>query len=220
VPEFDPSGRETFLRHFPVSCETLEKFDHYAELLSGWNAKFNLIGESTLPDIWRRHFLDSAQLVKFIPGSAKTLVDLGSGAGFPGLVLSIMNFSEIHLVESIGKKVGFLRAVIAELKLNATVRQMRIESIHGIKFDVLTARALKPLPHLLKLAKPLMNKDSICLLLKGQRANAELTESAEYWKFDCEMFPSISGSSGRVLKISNLASKAGSGKNGAQRKIR
>jgi len=204
VLEVDAAGREEFFRHFPVSHETAGMLDRYVELLRDWNAKFNLIADSTFPQIWRRHFLDSAQMMKHIPPDAVTLVDLGSGAGFPGIVLSILGFPKTHLIESIGKKANFLRTVVEDLKLAADTHQVRIESLHGIKFDVITARALKPLPQLLKYAKPLMKKESLCLFLKGQQADVELTEAAKYWKFDSETFQSLSDSSGRVLKIRNL----------------
>jgi 16S rRNA (guanine527-N7)-methyltransferase len=220
VLEIDPAGRAEFLRYFSVSHETLAKFDRYAELLGAWNARFNLIAESTLPCIWNRHFLDSAQLLKFIPADCNTIADLGSGAGFPGLALSIMSNFEIHLIESIGKKAEFLRAAIAELGLAAILHHQRIESLHNIKFDAVTARALKPLPQLLKLSKPLIKKNSLCLFLKGKQVDAELTESARYWRFDSEIFPSLSDPSGRVLKITHLQPKGGSEKNGARPKIR
>jgi len=206
VPEINQSDREEFSRHFPVSHETLKKLDRYAELLIEWNTKFNLVSQTTLPHVWRRHFLDSAQLARFIPEKAKTIADLGSGAGFPGIVLSIMGTSEIHLIESIGKKAVFLREVVKELTLNAIVHQARAESISDTKFDVITARALKPLPELLVLSKPLMKKDSLAIFLKGQSVDGELTEARKYWKFDCEMFHSLSDPSGRVLKIKNLQS--------------
>ncbi len=112
VLEVDASSREEFFRHFPVSHETAVKLDRYVELLREWNAKFNLIADSTFPQIWRRHFLDSAQMMKHIPTTAATLVDLGSGAGFPGIVLSILGFPKTHLIESIGKKANFLRTVV------------------------------------------------------------------------------------------------------------
>jgi 16S rRNA (guanine527-N7)-methyltransferase len=214
VPEIDPSGRDEFLRHFEnvprgtfwnnISRETISKLDRYAELLKEWNQKFNLIADSTFPIIWQRHFLDSAQMMKYIPEGAQTLADLGSGAGFPGMVLSIMGFPKVHLIESIGKKANFLREVVKQLGLNADVHQMRIESLHKFTFDVITARALKPLPQLLKYAKPLMKKESVGLFLKGKQVEDELTESAKYWKFDYELFPSLSDSSGRVIKIFNL----------------
>jgi 16S rRNA (guanine527-N7)-methyltransferase len=203
----DDKERTAFFSHFlMVSRETAGKLDRYAALLREWNEKFNLVATSTLPSLWSRHFLDSAQLIKYIPASAKTLADMGSGAGFPGLVLSIMGMPEVHLVESIGKKAAFLQAVIDELGLNTTVHLSRVEALRDLHVDIITARALKPLPELLSLAKPLTRNDSFCLFLKGQHADAELTEARKYWTFACEKTPSLSDPSGSVLKISHLKS--------------
>ena len=204
MSEAPEAWRNAFLRHFPVSRETLEKLDIYAQLLREWNDQFNLIASSTIPSLWLRHFLDSAQLIKFVPKMSSSLLDLGSGAGFPGLILSILGVKNVHLVESIGKKASFLRTVVNELGLDVTVHQDRIEAIRGLKTDTVTARALKPLPQLLSLAKPLTHKDSICLFLKGIQAEAELTEARKYWTFALEKHPSLSDPSGSVLKISNL----------------
>jgi 16S rRNA (guanine527-N7)-methyltransferase len=187
-----------------VSHETIERLDRYAALVAEWNQKFNLIAESTLPHIWTRHFLDSAQLMLLIPKDARNLADMGSGAGFPGLVLSIMGMPDVHLIESIGKKAEFLRTVIRELNLDAQVHQERIENMHGLRVDVVTARALKPLPELLALAKHLVKKDSTALFLKGQSLEDELTESARSWKFGCKKVPSISDRSGVVLIVRNI----------------
>ncbi|HUY68811.1 MAG TPA: 16S rRNA (guanine(527)-N(7))-methyltransferase RsmG [Alphaproteobacteria bacterium] len=199
--------REEFFRHFPVSHETRAKLDRYAELLREWNAKFNLVSENSFLHLWRRHFLDSAQLLKFFPKEKIIAADLGSGAGFPGIVLSILGVGKIHLVESIGKKANFLLAVIEDLKLDAQVEHKRIEDCR-LKADIVTARALKPLPELLALAKPLMKKDSFCILLKGQHLDDELTESTKYWRFESKTFPSLSDSSGRVLIIRKLDRQA------------
>ncbi|MGE3624303.1 MAG: 16S rRNA (guanine(527)-N(7))-methyltransferase RsmG [Bdellovibrionales bacterium] len=196
--------KQEFIESQNVSRETIGKLERYAKMLGEWNLKFNLIAESTFPHIWRRHFLDSAQFRKLIPPEAVTIADLGSGAGLPGLVLSIMGVSGLHLIESIGKKARFLQAVIDDLKLDATVLHMRVESIHNMKFDVVTARALKPLPQLLKLANPLMHKDSLCVFLKGRQLKDELTEAGKYWKFNAETFQSLSDHSGSVLTIRNL----------------
>ena len=212
MPETQKEQRELFQKTFSVSHETMAKLDRYGEMLTEWNAKFNLIAESTLPIIWQRHFLDSAQLIKYFPNNVQTVTDLGSGAGFPGIILSIIGSFKVSLIESIGKKANFLRAVIGELDLNADVHSVRIESMHGVKFDIVTARALKPLPLLLKLAMPLIKKDSVAVFLKGQKLDAELTESSKYWKFDHEIFQSLSDPSGRVLKISNLRSSSGNRK--------
>lgn len=207
VPDITKSERADFLARTCVSHETARKLDRYAELLREWNQKFNLVADSTLPHVWIRHFLDSAQLMQFIPEHAKTLADLGSGAGFPGIVLSIMGVPEVHLIESIGKKAGFLRAVIEELKLNAIIHQERIENIRNLKADIVTARALKALPELLKLSKSLMKKDSLCLFLKGKSIDSELTESERSWKFNVEKHQSISDHSGCVLILRDLQPK-------------
>ena len=217
MPEIDATRCEEFLRHFPVSHETLEKLERYAALLTEWNAKFNLVADSTLPQIWRRHFLDSAQLMNFVPKGARTFADLGSGAGFPGIVLGILGAQKIYLIESTGKKAEFLRTVVSALDINAEILKTRIEDLKNFSVDIVTARALKPLPELLALAKPLMRKTSMAILLKGQHVDVELTESTKYWRFDCETFPSLSDSSGRILAIRNLERQPKAKTDGAAR---
>jgi 16S rRNA (guanine527-N7)-methyltransferase len=198
------SEKEKFISLTGASHEALAKLDIYAELLVEWNQKFNLIAPSTVSHIWSRHFLDSAQLLPMIAKDGKTLADLGSGAGFPGLVLSIMGIGNVHLIESTGKKSDFLRAVIERLGLDAIVHQCRVEDLKGFKADILTARALAPLKDLLFLASPLAKKDSLLLFLKGQKADVELTESRKYWMFDCVKTESLSDPSGSILAIRNL----------------
>ncbi len=217
MPEIDAADREEFLRHFPVSHETLEKFERYAALLKEWNAKFNLVADSTLPQIWRRHFLDSAQLIKYAPKDARTFADLGSGAGFPGIVLSLLGAPKMYLIESTGKKAEFLRTVVSALDINAEVMQVRIEDLKNFGVDVVTARALKPLPELLALAKPLMRKTSMALFLKGQHLDVELTESTKYWRFENETFPSLSDPSGRILAVRGLERQPKAKTDGAAR---
>jgi len=195
--------RTDFIQRLAVSHETVAKLDRYAELLGEWSQKFNLVAPSTIPHIWSRHFLDSAQLFSSIPHYA-VVADLGSGAGFPGLVLSIMGIPNIHLIESTGKKVDFLRAVIADLALSATVHQARIEDIKDLKADIVTARALASLKELLPLATRLLKKDGVCLFLKGQNADTELAEARKHWIFDCTKVTSLSDASGSVLTIRNL----------------
>jgi len=211
VPEKN-AEREEFLQTLGVSREAINKFDRYAEMLFEWNQKFNLVAKSTLEHTWRRHFLDSAQLIKLIPKDVRVLVDLGSGAGFPGLVLSLLGTPEVHLIESTGKKVGFLRSVSEELKLNVIIHQMRVESVINLKADVVTARALKPLPELLNLVMPFMKRHTLGLFLKGQQVEDELTEATQYWRFACEKIASLSDPYGIVLKITDLKNKGGSQK--------
>ncbi len=199
--------RAAFLEAFPVSHETVRKLDRYAELLGEWSQKFNLVAESTLPHIWQRHFLDSAQLLRHLPEKSGTLVDIGSGAGFPGLVLSIMGVSNIHLVESIGKKARFLQAVIDELGLGATLHHDRVENIKTIKADIITARAVGSLDDLLKLIKPIAKPETIGLFLKGKNIDSELTESKKSWTFVHQCLPSLSDDSGNILIVRHIKAK-------------
>jgi 16S rRNA (guanine527-N7)-methyltransferase len=191
-------------RAIPPQAE--QHLTRYAELLREWNEKFNLVASSTLPDLWTRHMLDSAQLMHFIPETTRSLADMGSGAGFPGLVLSILGAPHVHLIESTGKKAEFLRTVVAELKLSIEVHHARIETLR-LKSDIVTARALKPLDQLLAYAKPIMRPESQALFLKGQNAEAELTAARKSWRFDSEIYQSLSDPSGNVLVISHINEK-------------
>ena len=198
------SERAEFIKQIGSPAEVIEKLERYAALLNEWSERFNLVAASTLPHIWSRHFLDSAQLFRFIPDTARVIADIGSGAGFPGLVLSIMGIKKVHLIDGTGKKANFLRAVVDDLKLDAIVHQERAENMGDLKADVITARALAPLPELLGFSNALIRKGTICLYLKGQNVDAELTESAKYWTFSHEKFASISDPSGSVLILKDV----------------
>jgi len=206
------SKQNAFTDIIPVSYETTERLACYEKMLIEWNEKFNLVAPSTLPHIWSRHFLDSAQLMQFIPDRAVTLADMGAGAGFPGLVLAILakgTERDLHIyeIESTNKKADFLQAVTDELKLKVTIRRERIEDIRDLKADVVTARALKALPELLKYANYLINKDTTCIFPKGQAVADELTQASKYWTFTSEIHPSRSDDSGSVLILTNLRYK-------------
>lgn len=197
--------KETFCRLIPAPREALERLDAYARLLAEWNEKFNLVAPSTVPQVWGRHFLDSAQLLPLIKDKMAAIADMGAGAGFPGLVLNILGCDNIHLIESIGKKAEFLRTVITELGLSATLHHGRVEDIKGLKADIVTARAVASLADLLKIASGLLKSGGYCLFPKGQKADVELTEAEKYWMFDCEKTASLSDPSGTILAIRNLA---------------
>jgi len=202
----DDADKQVFIDALPgVSRETIHRLSVYAQMLEEWNQKFNLVSKSTIPTMWQRHFLDSAQLLKYLPESPKlTIADMGAGAGFPGLVISIMSGHKVHLIESIGKKATFLNAVVEKLGLDAIVHNERVEDLTNLHVDVVTARALKALPELLGLANRLIKKDSFCIFLKGQTLDAELTEANKWWKFSFEKFSSLSDRSGNVLIVRNL----------------
>ena len=199
-PDFNSAEWKKIL----VSHEARRMLLAYASLLVEWNEKFNLVASSTIPDLWTRHMLDSAQLFPLLPKGTKVLVDLGSGAGFPALVLSILGVPEVHVIESTGKKASFLRHVAEALHLNVTVHQARIESVRDLQADVVTARAVTALPSLLSLAKPFMGRESLGLFLKGEKADAELTEAAKYWTFKADRTPSVTDPSGVILGVKSL----------------
>lgn len=191
-----------------VSRETLDRLARYAALLRKWNRAINLVGPATLEALWRRHMLDSAQLAARLPpapaGRPRRLVDLGSGAGFPGLVLAILGCGEIHLVESDRRKAQFLREVSRETAAGATIHASRIEELSPLCADCLTARALAPLPRLIDYARPHLRPDGVLLFLKGAEADAELTAARARWSMQCEAWPSLSDPRGRILRLSAL----------------
>ena len=206
----NPFSIHDFQDRIPVSRETIERLESYADLLAQWQSRINLGGPSTLDDLWRRHMLDSAQLYGRLPAGTKTVYDLGSGAGFPGMVLAILGVSDVHLVESQRRKCTFLRQVAQATATPVTVHQDRIELLHGkIIAPVITARALAPLPRLLDLAAPLLGKSGVCLFLKGREARQELTLSQEKWRMTAEAIPSISHSEGVVLQIRDISAYHG-----------
>ncbi|MCG8503391.1 MAG: 16S rRNA (guanine(527)-N(7))-methyltransferase RsmG [Sphingomonadales bacterium] len=202
---FDP---DDFARTLDVSRETLDRLKCYAALLEKWQARINLVANSTLPELWRRHFLDSAQLLPLVRATGaepvETWLDLGSGAGFPGLVLAIMGAGEVHLAESDQRKGAFLRQVIRETGANAVVHTARIEALTPRRPDVITARALAPLDRLLPLAARHMRKESEIWLLKGQHVEEELTQASISWNMQLEEFASQSDPLGRILRIRGL----------------
>lgn len=189
-----------------VSRETLDRLQAYLDLLIHWQRRINLVGPSSLADPWRRHFLDSWQLLRHIPDDAKTLADLGSGAGFPGLVLSILGVPGVHLVDSDERKGVFLREAIRITGATAQVITARIEDFpHGFpadfRADVVTSRALAPLSDLLALSRPILSTYGVCLFMKGRNVEQELTESAKNWNINLKRIPSQTDSAAALLKI-------------------
>ena len=202
MPDFGP---EEFAAQTGVSRETLARLKAYADILLDWNARHNLVAKSTLPDLWHRHFWDSAQLVPHIPAGAQTLADLGSGAGFPGLVLALL-WPEliVTLHEATTKKCAFLQAAADRIDLKVTIRNSRLEDLPSQAFDVVTARALAPLPQLLQYAYPFTGPNSVCLFLKGQSVGAELTEAHKYWSMKASQVPSQTEPSAAIVTVRKL----------------
>jgi 16S rRNA (guanine527-N7)-methyltransferase len=201
-------GPEGFARDYPVSRETLARLKTYAGMLEDWGTRHNLVSPGSMADLWRRHFADSAQLAALVPEGACSLVDLGSGAGFPGLVLAelLRHRPGVRLVlyEATAKKCRFLEAVVARLALSVEVRSARIEEAEPEAFDVITARACAPVPRLLAYAQRFWGSSTVALLLKGQNLEDELTEAHKSWRMNFRRHMSRSDPSGVILEIREL----------------
>ncbi|HVH76305.1 MAG TPA: 16S rRNA (guanine(527)-N(7))-methyltransferase RsmG [Stellaceae bacterium] len=197
-------GPEGFARLCPVSRETLAQLAAYAELLYRWSGHINLVGRGTLDDPWRRHFLDSAQLYPLVPAGTRALLDLGSGAGFPGLVLAILGVESVTLADSDSRKCAFLREAARVTGTKVAIHAGRIETLPPHPFEVVTARALAPLDRLLALAEPFLGPDTSCLFLKGERAAEELTRARKGWKMEAAVHPSRSDPRGVILELQQV----------------
>ncbi len=202
-------GPSDFAAATGVSRETLSRLEMYAKLLQHWQKRINLVAAASLADLWRRHMLDSAQLLSLVTLPAgRHWVDLGSGAGFPGLVVAIcappLSDLTVHLVESDQRKVAFLHEVIRQTQARAIVHPARIEELPYLSADVVSARALAPLEKLLPLAEKFWKDDSVGLFLKGRRVDDELRSVSDCWSLTYDVVPSISDSSGRIVRLRKL----------------
>ena len=200
---------EEFQRATNVSRETLDKLICYSELLVKWQKSINLVSNSTLSDMWRRHFYDSAQLIDYIKEQEKPLkiLDLGSGAGFPGVVLSIMGAGQVHLVEGVGKKCSFIKQIIQKTAIDAIVHNERIENMDVFAVDLITSRACADLEKLLDLTAKYIGPDTECLFLKGEKAEEEIKRASDKWDFRIKKYTSKSEESGMILKLSNIRAR-------------
>jgi len=194
----------------PVSRETEARLDRYVALLLAWQAKTNLVAPSTLANLWTRHVSDSLQLLSLAP-SAKSWVDLGSGGGFPGVVLACALAetpgARIHLVERIAKKAAFLREAIRVTASPGTVHLADIgDTVDRIAgpIDCVTARALAPLHQLIGFAEPWVKKGAKALFLKGQDVEAELTEATKYWNIEAKLHSSRTGGQGWIVELGSI----------------
>lgn len=197
---------EAFARETGVSRETLARLETYAGLLARWQERINLVGKGTLPDLWRRHMLDSAQLRPLLPNGCGRLLDMGTGAGFPGLVLSILGVPEVHLVESDSRKCAFLREAIRQTgAVGVHLHNARIESVRPPRaIDAVTARALAPLSDLLAKAEPLLGPTTVCVFPKGGGVDVELTAAEQSWSMGVERLLSRSDPTGQILRLTNV----------------
>ncbi|MGX1102912.1 MULTISPECIES: 16S rRNA (guanine(527)-N(7))-methyltransferase RsmG [Bradyrhizobium] len=209
-PNISAKDKAAALALTPVSRETEARLDRYIALLLAWQAKTNLVAPSTLPALWTRHVSDSLQLLSLAP-TAKSWVDLGSGGGFPGVVLACALAetpgASIHLVERIAKKAAFLREAIRVTASPGTVHLADIgDTVDRIPgpIDCVTARALAPLHQLIGFAEPWVKKGAKALFLKGQDVEAELTEATKYWIIEPKLHASRTGGQGWIVELGSI----------------
>ncbi|MEM6407483.1 MAG: 16S rRNA (guanine(527)-N(7))-methyltransferase RsmG [Pseudomonadota bacterium] len=194
---------------FGVSRETLQELEDYAALLVKWNAKINLVSPATLPELWTRHILDSAQLFHLLPGEVQSIGDIGSGGGLPGLILAILAKTKapkirVTMIESDRRKCAFLQTVSGQLGLGARILPDRIESAAPLQTDVLSARALAPLPKLMGYAARHLAPKGHALLMKGANVETEIEEALASWTFDLQKHPSQTQAEACILEVFNI----------------
>ena len=203
-----PLGAAGFARVSGVSRETLTKLEAYVALLSQWNRRINLVSANTMGDVWRRHILDCAQLAKYLPRQARVVVDLGAGAGLPGLVLAAMGVPEMHLIESDLRKSAFLREAARIMDVPVALHPERIEKVAAFPVDTVVARACAPLSQLIDFSEKFITPATACLFLKGESAGDELASARTSWRLIAESIPSLSDPSGVILKLSAISRAA------------
>ena len=204
---------DTFIRFTRVSRETISSLKKYEQILKETNKKFNLIGSSTVENIWNRHFLDSSQVIDLIEENDKTLIDIGSGAGFPGLILAILandrkKIINIKLIEKSPKKVKFLKQIINELNLNVEVMNKNIfEYSNKLSSDILVTRAFKPLEIILKLIHTKVENWKKIFIFLGKTGKSELIQASKIWDIEYKQRVSITNADSSVIEINKLKIK-------------
>ena len=208
-PPPDPLSAEACAEALDVSRETLARLEAYVDLLRRWQRRRNLIGRGTEPDIWRRHILDCGQLAAHLPAGTGRIVDLGSGAGLPGIVLAVLTGAETVLVESDAAKAAFLAEAVRLTGAPCEIRRARIEALEPWPVDAIAARALAPLPRLLGLAAPFAaltpDRPPVCVFPKGARWREELTDAALTWHISARDAPSATEPAARILIVERFA---------------
>ena len=209
------SVMENFKNKYNVSRETLKKISNFITVLKEWQSKMNLVSPQSINEIWTRHIADSYQLFQFINIDTKTVYDIGSGAGFPAIILAIAaqcaNYeTRFSLIESITKKTVYLNDVKEKLSLkNVDIYNARSESLKLKPADIITARAVAALDKLFELSYTLANKKTVFYFLKGQSYKEELEQAKKHWHFKTEVIQSSTSENGVILKITELEKKKG-----------
>ncbi len=207
-PGAPPMSEAEFQAALGVPDRAMARLRAYLALLRKWQGTVNLVGDATLKDPWRRHFLDSGQLLPILPATAGTVCDIGSGAGFPGLVLAILDHGgnrRYHLVESNARKCAFLDEANRIADAGVVVHNNRIEKIRGLQADLVVARAVAPLEKLLEYAISVLSEHGQCLFLKGKGWREELTTARKRWIMKESHLASLSDPAGTILKLEAIS---------------
>ena len=199
--------KQEIIKMFNLKKEDILLLDQYIFQLKKTNNFFNLVGRSTLTNPWERHICDSLQLSEFIKNKKSRILDMGSGAGIPGIPLSIIGYENLVMVEAKNKKANFIKEVIFSLKLKAKVINTRLEELHKKPTEFIVCRALAPLVKLINYSLLFADKNTTLVFLKGKSANKELVEAKEEFKFEYKLFKSKTNKEGLVVKITNFKKK-------------
>ncbi len=197
-------NKAEIVSYFKLSASQTNNIDFFISSIIEYNNHTNLIGKSTISDIWNRHVLDCLQLSKYIDNKKSKILDLGTGAGLPGILLSIIGYKNVKMIDSIKKKTDFVKIIINDLKLPAIVQNTRIEKAKTSYPDVIVSRALAPLSQLLTYALLHSNKNTTLLFLKGRNVNNEIENAMKNFIFKSKKIKSVSSSEGYILQINNL----------------
>ena len=202
-------SKPDIVSEFVLNKTQVDKIDFYLSSIIEHNKHTNLIGKSTIENIWDRHVLDCLQLTKYIINKKLKILDLGTGAGLPGVLFSIVGYQKVLMVDSVKKKTDFVRKIIKELSLTAKIQNKRIEKSPTSQHDIIVSRALAPLVKLLTYARMYSNKNTTSLFLKGRNASSEIDMASKVYFFEFEKIKSLSSDEGCVLKINNIRNKNG-----------
>jgi 16S rRNA (guanine527-N7)-methyltransferase len=192
-------------KFFPLNDTQIKNLEDFVALLLQENDNFNFIGKSTIENIWDRHILDSAQLLRFVDNKNLKFADFGSGAGFPGIVLSILGLREIHLIEKSFRKSEFLRRAKVFSQNKIFVQQSKLEEMAALEFDCIVSRALAPLEQLLIYTQKFLKKDGYCLFLKGKNLVKEIELAKKTFQFEYELHPSLTSQESNIIKVSKIS---------------
>ena len=202
-------SKSDIVSEFVLNKTQVDKIDYYLSSIIEHNKHTNLVGKSTIENIWDRHVLDCLQLTKYIINKKLKILDLGTGAGLPGVLFSIVGYQKVLMMDSVKKKTDFVRKIIKELSLTAKIQNKRIEKPPMSQHNIVVSRALAPLVKLLTYARMYSNKNTTSLFLKGRNANSEIDIASKVYFFEFEKIKSLSSDDGCVLKINNIRNKNG-----------